>query len=123
MFKRFGYYIDVDTPTLIARRVELVRAIVLKVALMLDSGHDYSDAIDNEKDDCDELVRELNSRGTSAGLAFADPPRPLMAELRPSPWAAERSGDALKKTTLRLARLFTPTGSADFFAERGYDQD
>ena len=63
MFKRFGNYIDVDTLTLLARRAELVGAIVLKVASMLDTGQDYSDAIDNEKDDYDELARELYARG------------------------------------------------------------
>ena len=37
--------------------------------------------------------------------------------------AAERSVDALWKTIMRLARLFTPTECANFFAACGYDQD
>jgi len=37
--------------------------------------------------------------------------------------AAERSVDALQKTIMRLARLFTPTECANFFAACGYDQD
>ena len=37
--------------------------------------------------------------------------------------AAERSVEVLHKTIMRLARLFTPTESANFFAACGYDQD
>jgi transposase len=37
--------------------------------------------------------------------------------------AAERSVEALHKTIIRLARLFTPKECANFFAACGYDQD
>jgi transposase len=37
--------------------------------------------------------------------------------------AAERSVDALWKTIMRLARLFTPNECANFFTACGYDQD
>jgi transposase len=35
--------------------------------------------------------------------------------------AAERSVEALRRTIMRLARLFTPTECANFFAACGYD--
>jgi hypothetical protein len=63
MYKRFGHYIGVDTPALLARQAELAWAIAHQSAAMLDTGQDDSDAIDGERDDCDELTRELKSRG------------------------------------------------------------
>jgi len=37
--------------------------------------------------------------------------------------AAERSVEALQRTIMRLARLFTPTECANFFAACGYDRN
>jgi hypothetical protein len=61
-----------------------------------------------------------NALGRFASASIEKAFAKLEAHLRR---AAERSVDALWKTIMRLAHIFTRTECANFFAACGYDQD